>query len=379
MASSDSSDASSAVETWLEWFLIQDNNEFFCEVDRGYIEDTFNLYGLRGIIPQFRRALDILLDRDEDWSMDTELDTDLEQACLDLYGLIHSRYILTKRGMERMLRKYKIAEFGVCPLPDCRGQHVLPVGLSDTLHVHEVMVYCPRCQQVYHPFIKQAHWREINLDGAYFGTTFPHLILLMNSNIVPQSSMRVSRPRKYIPRIFGFKIRTSEEARQMIEDRRKEEAKSGVPRPLPTEHSAEELHERAKRLATVLEPGKVSSHSLDHPDKYKRDGSSSRKQKRESYMDRAFMPREPSPAHKLMRGNMSSNSGTKPYLSQSGSSSRYHGGTSGNHLVGYLHHQQGSGSSQQSEIQYAQQQKAKQKNDEKEKGQTEMEGEKVAI
>ena len=176
--SSSESEGSSAVETWIEWFLIQDNNEFFCEVDRHFIEDSFNLYGLRQLIPQYRRALDILLDRDEDWSMDTELDRDLEQSCLDLYGKIHSRYILTKRGMDAMLRKYRIAEFGVCPLPHCEGQAVLPVGLTDQLHRHEVMVYCPKCNQVFHPYVKQAHWREPYLDGAFFGTTFPHLLLL---------------------------------------------------------------------------------------------------------------------------------------------------------------------------------------------------------
>ena len=35
--SSSSSDDSSEVESWVEWFLLQDGNEYFCEIDRSYI------------------------------------------------------------------------------------------------------------------------------------------------------------------------------------------------------------------------------------------------------------------------------------------------------------------------------------------------------
>ena len=43
-----------------------------------------------------------------------------------------------------------------------------------------------------------------NLDGAYFGTTFPHLLLMS----YPQ--LRPSRPLEaYQPRVFGFKLHAS--------------------------------------------------------------------------------------------------------------------------------------------------------------------------
>ena len=35
-------------------------------------------------------------------------------------------------------------------------------------------------------------------------------------------------PRKYIPRIFGFRIQTEDNAKLMIEERKKEEAKSST-------------------------------------------------------------------------------------------------------------------------------------------------------
>ena len=40
---SPSSDESSGVETWIEWHCEQPGNEFLCEVDRRYIDDTFTL------------------------------------------------------------------------------------------------------------------------------------------------------------------------------------------------------------------------------------------------------------------------------------------------------------------------------------------------
>jgi hypothetical protein len=54
---------------------------------------------------------------------------------------------------------------------------VLPVGLSDTLRTSRVKVFCPKCEEVYMP--KQ---KSINIDGAYFGTSFPHSFL----QVLPQ-------------------------------------------------------------------------------------------------------------------------------------------------------------------------------------------------
>ena len=80
--------------------------------------------------------------------------------------------------LRHQLRKYRIGEFGVCPLNECNGQPVLPIGLRDTLRYHEAMIYCPRCGLIFHPAQKQLNFRDDNLDGAFFGTTFAHLLLM---------------------------------------------------------------------------------------------------------------------------------------------------------------------------------------------------------
>lgn len=125
----------------------------------------------------------------------------VETAAKVLYGLIHARYILTARGMQRMLEKYQEAGFGHCPRVPCQDQFCLPLGLSDVQRCYPVNVYCPRCQELYTP--KSS--KHAGLDGAYFGTTFAHMFLLTYPELIPRTPLRdVSE--MYVPKIYGFRI-----------------------------------------------------------------------------------------------------------------------------------------------------------------------------
>ena len=96
---------------------------------------------------------------------------------MDLYGLIHARFILSPRGLAMMKEKYMLGSFGYCPRVLCERQNILPIGVSEELSTSRVKVYCPRCQDVYIPRQKQ-----LDIDGAYFGTSFPHVLLKVNLN-----------------------------------------------------------------------------------------------------------------------------------------------------------------------------------------------------
>ena len=185
--------------SWISWFCNLRGNEFFCEVDDDYIQDDFNLCGLSSQVPYYDYALDLILDVESSHGdMFTEEQNELiESAAEMLYGMIHARYILTSKGMAAMLDKYKNYDFGRCPRVYCSGQPCLPVGQSDIPRSSTVKIYCPRCEDLYYPRSKY----QGNIDGAYFGTTFPHLFLMTYGQLKPQKPSQ-----GYVPRVFGFKL-----------------------------------------------------------------------------------------------------------------------------------------------------------------------------
>ena len=86
--------------------------------------------------------------------------------------------------MLAQLEKYKRADFGRCPRVLCQSQPLLPVGLTDVPYEKSVKLYCGRCEDIYSP--KSS--RHGSIDGAYFGTSFPHLLFLVYPNLIPPKS-----------------------------------------------------------------------------------------------------------------------------------------------------------------------------------------------
>ncbi|TPX38166.1 hypothetical protein SmJEL517_g00188 [Synchytrium microbalum] len=181
---------------WSEWFSQQKGNEFFCEVDEEYILDRFNLTGLNAEVSHYNLAFDMITDSIEE-EIDEDLRSEVEKSARHLYGLIHARYVITARGLAKMAEKFRTGEFGRCPRVLCHNQTSLPVGMSDLPGTKSVKLYCPRCEDVYNP----PYRRHAMIDGAYFGTSLPHLLLQVYPNLIPQKSTE-----RYVPRIFGFKI-----------------------------------------------------------------------------------------------------------------------------------------------------------------------------
>ena len=57
-------------------------------------------------------------------------------------------------------------------------------------------MFCPQCQNLF----DSKYCKASSLDGAYFGTTFPHLLLLHQKKKPQKNTV------SYIPRIFGFRL-----------------------------------------------------------------------------------------------------------------------------------------------------------------------------
>ncbi|GEM06972.1 casein kinase II subunit beta [Rhodotorula toruloides] len=209
--------------SWISWFLASKGNEYFCEVDEEYIQDRFNLTGLNAEVSGYSAALDLILDTAADEDLNDEQREELESSARHLYGLIHARYVITSRGLSKMIEKYKKGDFGRCPRVLCFGQSLLPLGLSDIPYQKAVKLYCPRCEDLYSP--KSS--RHGSIDGAYFGSTFAHMLFMVYPGMIPSKSVpgagqgaggqaglnggglgaqAAAKVERIRPRIFGFQV-----------------------------------------------------------------------------------------------------------------------------------------------------------------------------
>ncbi|KAI8868544.1 casein kinase II subunit beta [Ramicandelaber brevisporus] len=184
---------------WIEYFLSNRANDYMCEVDLDFLTDKFNLTGLQTEVRHYNEALATILDEIDEDKYDEETFDAIERSARHLYGLIHARYIITTRGMAKMLDKYKHAEFGVCPRILCENQPLLPVGITDVPNTQSVKLYCCKCEDIYRPKSQ----RHASIDGAYFGTSFPHMLLQCHPSLAPQRPIQ-----RYVPRVFGFRVHT---------------------------------------------------------------------------------------------------------------------------------------------------------------------------
>ncbi|SCU77795.1 LADA_0A02256g1_1 [Lachancea dasiensis] len=196
----DGSDSSEYAEFWIDLFLGRKGHEYFCDVDTDYIIDRFNLINLQKTVSKFTQVIQYIVDELDDNALEQMSSARIDQlehdAC-KLYGLIHARYIITIKGLQKMLQKYKEADFGRCPRVYCNFQPLLPVGLHDSPGVDCVKLYCPCCEDLYIP--KSS--RHSSIDGAYFGTSFAGMFLQAFPEMVPKHPVK-----RYVPKIFGFEL-----------------------------------------------------------------------------------------------------------------------------------------------------------------------------
>ncbi|GAA6004158.1 hypothetical protein JCM10207_002459 [Rhodosporidiobolus poonsookiae] len=210
--------------TWINWFCSLPGHEYFCEVAEDFIEDDFNLTGLASLVPFYKEAMEMVLDVEpEDDESHRVPDVSIVESSAELlYGLIHQRYIITRQGLQQMYAKFDASHFGTCPRVYCAQAKLVPCGRSDLPGVDTVKLFCPSCLDMYVP----PSSRFQGVDGAFFGTTFPHLLFQTYPapSALPAPAPAPADPAKrepttpatslskvYVPRIYGFKV--SERAR----------------------------------------------------------------------------------------------------------------------------------------------------------------------
>ena len=182
--------------SWIHWFCKLDGNEFFVEIDEDFIKNKKNLIGIK--CKNFLKTL--LSTKTKNDNMQNENLEEELQEIKEIYGLIHKRFITTSKGLRLMREKFLNGVFGKCPRVVCDKQVLIPIGLSEDLKYSKVKVYCPICCQVYKP--ARIKGRSVSLDGAFFGTSYAHIFFMNFPDLVP----KLRYEKKYIPKIYGFRI-----------------------------------------------------------------------------------------------------------------------------------------------------------------------------
>jgi casein kinase II subunit beta len=206
-SSSEESDESSLSDmsssySWITWYVTQPGHEFLVEIDEEFIRDNFNLYGLRPFFQFYDQALEMILDQeapDDEDLQDQDFLEVYKDAC-ELYGLIHTRFIMSPRGLSILKERYLNGDYGACPRIHCLNQKCLPIGTSDEIHHSTAKVFCPLCEQVYAPRTKPGD-APTKIDGAFFGSSLPHMLLQTYPDLLP-----LERPEPYEAKIFGFRV-----------------------------------------------------------------------------------------------------------------------------------------------------------------------------
>ena len=107
-------------------FISSRGNEYFCEIDEDYLTDRFNLTGLNTEVQYYQYALDLVTDV-FDLDCDDEMRETIEKSARHLYGLVHARYIVTTRGLGKMVRissSFKIVKLMECPAREIQKSRI---------------------------------------------------------------------------------------------------------------------------------------------------------------------------------------------------------------------------------------------------------------
>lgn len=124
--------SSQQLSMWTSRWLAKPENAFMCAVDVSFFRDRFNLIGLDEIVDNYSAAVSTVLDGEDSAGPGASgLDRTAAAAAASaqmLYGLVHARFVMTPRGIAKMLEKYTAGCFGHCPRVNCARPPVLPVG-----------------------------------------------------------------------------------------------------------------------------------------------------------------------------------------------------------------------------------------------------------
>ena len=83
--------------------------------------------------------------------------------------------------------------------------YYIQYSLSDTYYsLYFTPIYLLTYIPHFHTYYSFPYYYYADIDGAYFGTSFPHIFLMTFDNLVPPAPSS-----SFVPRVFGFKIHST--------------------------------------------------------------------------------------------------------------------------------------------------------------------------
>ncbi|OHT14285.1 Casein kinase II subunit beta [Tritrichomonas foetus] len=189
---------------WVNNFLAQPSSYVFVDVDSDYVKRCLNDPFFKKKVDNFEEAKNLILTNQqmiqaaqiETQSITDETNPSIQQQAETIFGLIHSRYINTIEGMEKMVAKQKSKVFQHCPRIFCRKTICVPYGITDEIGDKTIKMFCPNCKEFYNVTDEKI----AKIDGAYFGPTWVEQLCKIHKEFeLPEKP-------EYTPRIFGFRI-----------------------------------------------------------------------------------------------------------------------------------------------------------------------------
>ena len=179
-------------KTWVDQFHENGNHNFFIRVNPEFLGDESVKNSLRCHFPEIDMLVDYICGRIE------RNDPHIDRMATRLYYAVHSYYLETDEGLEKVYSMFLSKKFPLCPRYLCKGTQCLPTGAVSENNVYVLKLYCPRCKETYNV----SDSLEACVPGDSFGENWIRLFLAK----YPEA-FNGNRDDNIVPRIFGFKIR----------------------------------------------------------------------------------------------------------------------------------------------------------------------------
>ncbi|OHT14846.1 Casein kinase II subunit beta [Tritrichomonas foetus] len=183
---------------WIDWFLAHPFAKYFVRIDDSYIQNASNFEDLKNSFDLFDICYSLIcgkyIPREK---LPSEWPNNIDESGMILYGLIHSRYIQTDQGIEKMYQKFIENSFEKCPRTLCHGIHCLPIGYSNEFGQEPLKMFCPNCGDIYYVDDEDCDC----VDGACFGCDYLPIFLEKHRDVVPEAL-----PEKYVVTLFGYRL-----------------------------------------------------------------------------------------------------------------------------------------------------------------------------